>query len=194
MVVWIAQGRNLPRDNPKTYNVQDGTVYAPYDATCAADGYISNPFGRTSPVTVRPDCDAAISVVCTRAVADYQKGREFDMRNIRASFGDTNKCEATMMFSTPKLDKPIDYQSCVGVFQMITVGCMLVQEGSSGSPGQQAGVVNVEYSAQGGDWNTTYPMMKASERFSNDPGFMVGPPGYFGNRSYGVDISGVYSS
>ncbi|KAL9030833.1 MAG: hypothetical protein Q9196_001087 [Gyalolechia fulgens] len=191
MLVWVAQGRNLPRGDPKTYDITGGTVYAPNGQTCAAESSIKNPFGNTDPIAVRPDCDSAIEIVCRATMADYLKARQ--MQNLRASVGVGNKCEATILFSQPKLADPFDYASCVTSFQMITIECMLIQRGSDGSPGQQGGVVNVEYTADGGSWNSTYPMMKASDRFNNKPGYMVGPPAYFGNRSYGVDVSGLYN-
>lgn len=191
MLLWVAQGRNVPRGNdPATYNTNGGTVYAPNHATCVADDSLKTPFRGTGPITVRPDCDGAISRVCTVVAAQYAKGNQ--MNNIRAKSDGNGSCEATILFSQPKLADPVDYDQCVSVFQWITVGCMLPQRGSSGTPGAQGGVVNVEYTAEGGPDNTTYPLMKASDHFNYGPGYMVGPPGYFGGYSYGEDVSGLY--
>ncbi|KAL8941600.1 MAG: hypothetical protein Q9216_002151 [Gyalolechia sp. 2 TL-2023] len=191
MVVWVGQGRNIPRDDPAGFWTTDGVVYAPYHATCADDPSIKNPFGMTSPITVKNDCDTAMSRVCGYAVANFQKNEA--VNDIRAAYGDgPNKCEATLLFPAPRLAEPITYDVCIGVFQSITVGCMLVQPGSVGTPGQQAGLVHVEYTANGGAWNTTYPRMKASNFGNYNPGYMVGPPKYFGNYSYGIDISNTY--
>ncbi|KAL8716597.1 MAG: hypothetical protein Q9225_006087 [Loekoesia sp. 1 TL-2023] len=187
--VWVAQSRHIPRDSPQTSDIPGGTVFAPDWPTCA-DHPAFEPFGKTSAIAVRPDCDTAIDVVCKIAVADYSKGRR--MRNLKASFGTNNSCETHILFSQPKLADPLDYDGCVKSFQSITTQCMLLGDAKYASPGQQAGVVNVIYTQDGGAGYSTYPMMKASNLYNLKPGYMVGPPDYFGGESYGTDVSGTF--
>lgn len=194
--VLVTHARNVPRkdNSPHTANISGGTVFAPNWPTCSDDGAIKNPFGTTAPISVRPDCDSAIDLVCKVAVADYSKGRQ--MRNLKATSGSPNACEVNILFSQPKLADPYDYPTCVAGFQDITTHCMLLgdQNAKYAATAQQAGVANVIYTQDGGGGNSTYPMMKASMIYNLKPGYMAGPPGYFGpgGLSYGTDVTGTF--
>ncbi|KAL8833551.1 MAG: hypothetical protein Q9170_004206 [Blastenia crenularia] len=187
---WVAQARNIARGSPHTSNIPGGTVFAPDWATCANDDSLKQPFGNTASIAVRPDCDAAIDVVCKVAVSDYSKGRQ--MRNLKATSGAGSSCEANILFSQPKLADALDYDSCVKSFQGITTLCLLLGDAPYASPAQQAGVTNVIYTQDGGPGNSTYPKMMASNLYNLKPGYMVGPPNYFGGVSYGTDVTGTY--
>ncbi|KAI4159752.1 MAG: hypothetical protein L6R39_000309 [Caloplaca ligustica] len=193
--VLVAHARSIVRkDAPHTYGIAGGTVFAPNWATCANDPSVQIPFGNTAAITVRPDCDTAIDIVCKVATADYTKGRQ--MRNLKASSGSPNACEVNILFSQPKLADVFSYEICVKGFQDITTQCMLLGEdaGPWAAPAAQAGVTNAVYTQEGGAGNSTYPMMKASTQFNLKPAYMAGPPGYFGpgGISYGLDVSGTY--
>ncbi|KAL9597674.1 MAG: hypothetical protein Q9219_005001 [cf. Caloplaca sp. 3 TL-2023] len=190
--VWLAQGRVVPRDGPHTYEIPGGTIFAPDWATCANDDSVKGPFGSTSALSVRPSCDTVINIVCRVAVDDYSKGRQ--MRNLVASSDGENPCQASILFSQPKLADTFDYEGCVKDFQKITTACMLLGDDNAkyAANAQQAGVMNVEYTAEGGASNTAYPKMKASDRFNYKPGYMVGPPNYFGGVGYGTDVTGTF--
>ncbi|KAI4122807.1 MAG: hypothetical protein LQ338_005598 [Usnochroma carphineum] len=175
--------------------IPGGTVYAPNWATCANDDSIKNPFGSTAPISVRPDCDSAIDTVCKVAESDYTSGRQ--MRNLKAHSGNTDACEVNILFSQPKLADTFDYNTCVQGFFGITTLCMLLGDANAkyAATAQQAGVTNVIYTQDGGAGNSTYPLMKASNLYNLKPGYMAGPPGYFGGPglySYSTDVTGTY--
>ncbi|KAL9014133.1 MAG: hypothetical protein Q9173_001224 [Seirophora scorigena] len=204
--VLVAHARIIPRDGLYV-TTRPGEIIFPNDKPICANDENLNIFGTAAGVTVKNDCDLAISTVCTKAVADFKKGRETEsnMVNTKATAGaGTNPCEAIILFSQPKLRYEYTYDECVAGFQSITVECMVQGQGegswSPGVIGEQAGVRNVIYTTDGKGYNSTYPMIKANNIYDTTPGYLVGPPNFFSQvpgkpgtfYDLGVDASGTY--
>lgn len=203
--VLVAHARVVPRDGLYVVDRPGEKVFPNDKPICANDENL-NIFGTAAGVTVKNDCDLAINTVCTKAVADFTKGRETEssMVNTKATAGaGSNPCEATILFSQPKLRYEYTYEECVANFQSITVECMVQQAEGQWSPGvigEQAGVRNVIYTIDGKGYNSTYPMIKANNIYDTTPGYLVGPPNFFSQvpgkpgtfYDLGVDASGTY--
>ncbi|KAL8655615.1 MAG: hypothetical protein Q9210_000780 [Variospora velana] len=201
--VLVTHARNIRRDDPETVERDGAIFFAPGFATCSDSDYLDF-LGPTDPVQTQNQCDIAIEAVCTRAVADFQKGRDADsavfnstnMEPTSAQIGETNPCEATILYSQPKLSTPLTIEDCIASFQSISIECMLPDEdwNKHASIGNQGGVRNVIYTADGGDVDSRYPMWKANNVYNALPGYMVGPPGWFARGKgykFATDISGT---
>ncbi|KAL8906508.1 MAG: hypothetical protein Q9207_001994 [Kuettlingeria erythrocarpa] len=197
--ILVAHARNLPRGDPDISQYTGGITFPP-QTVCSDNAAIKEPFGPTDTITVQPDCDSAINIVCTYATNDYTSNRQ--MNNVKARAGEANPCEVTIMFSAPKMAQPFDFAQCVSEFQAITTRCSLIGASTAkwAAAAQQAGVKNVIYTADGLGVNSTYPRMKASNVYNHLPGYMVGPPDYFGKTdegrtlSFAMDVTDVYKT
>ncbi|KAL8931035.1 MAG: hypothetical protein Q9208_000137 [Pyrenodesmia sp. 3 TL-2023] len=194
--VLVAHARNIRRDDPDISQFTGGITFPP-QTVCSDNAAIKGPFGPTDPITVQNDCDTAINIVCTYAFNDYQANRQ--MNNIKARAGEGFPCEATILFSQPKMADPFDYASCVANFLDITTKCSLIGASTAkwAAANQQAGVRNVIYTPEGLGVNSTYPRMKASNVYNHFPGYLIGPPDYFGKTkigpvSFAMDVTDVY--
>ena len=67
-------------------------------------------------------------------------------------------------------------------FQSITIECMLVGSGRFAWEGAQAGVKGITYHADGQDSSVSNPIFTATGA-GGSPGYMVGPPSWYGNLS-----------
>lgn len=96
-----------------------------------------------------------------------------------------NTCEAHIRFTQNFLTDELTYDSCINAFQSITVECMKIGSGKYAKEGRQAGVLNMIYDPNGAPGCSGNPIMKSSNSYNLEPGYTVGPPGFFG------DICGV---
>ena len=142
-------------------------------------------------VTVQPLCDNTISTLCALttdpSAAFPSRGLKATATNRRGADG-VGPCEAHLLFGTNN-PRPKDwsYKNCIAKFQKITVECMLIGVGKHAFESQQAGVLGVAYNAEGEDSSVANPRWRAAND-DGSPGFMVGPPGWFGNVSV-MDVS-----
>lgn len=203
--ILVTHARNIRRDDPETVERDGAIFFAPNYATCSDSDYLKT-LGDTEPVQVQNQCDLAIQTVCTRAVADFEKARNTDsavvnstslgMEPSSAQVGETKPCEATILYSQPKLSTPLTLEDCIANFQSISIECMLRDETwtKHAGVGNQGGVRNVIFTPDGGDVDSRYPMWKANNVYNSLPGYMVGPAGWFAMNTgyqFATDISGT---
>ncbi|KAL8974976.1 MAG: hypothetical protein Q9197_000777 [Variospora fuerteventurae] len=200
--ILVTHARNIRRDDPETVERDGAIFFAPNYATCSDSDYLSV-LKETKSVQVQNQCDLAIETVCTRAVADFKKARNADstvvnstnMEPSSAQVGETYPCEATILYSQPKLSTPLILEDCIASFQSITIECMLLEDWTKhASVGNQGGVRNVIFTPGGGDVDSRYPMWKANNVYNSLPGYMVGPAGWFAmdtGYQFATDISGT---
>ncbi|KAI4168223.1 MAG: hypothetical protein LQ343_006551 [Gyalolechia ehrenbergii] len=138
-------------------------------------------------VTVQPYCDNAISTVCN--VAQALAG-SFNLRNYKAvgipPLSGRGACEVNILFFEPRPAFQFNYSTCVEAFQSITIDCMLIGYGKHAGKGHQSGVRGVLYNPEGKDNSSTNPMFSALE--AANPGYIVGPPGAYG-EIYALDLT-----
>lgn len=159
------------------------THFAPNWPTCGNDKTLSGEgpisLSTTKTVNVRPDCDNVINAICNVAVAQAKLGGSY--YGLGYTFG---TCEGHMLFSQVT---PITYEACVSDFQTIPNTCMLMDDPTVknyASVGKQFGVKNIYHNPSYGSdsvWN-------AATDWNRLPGYMMGPPGVFGDVD-GRDIS-----
>ena len=191
--------------------------FAPGWPTCQNDQtlqYINSSF--TPDVTVQPDCDNAIDLVCRAANKQGNSGGFlYDMTSTIGT------CQAHIVLTDydghVSVPSGFTYDSCVQSFQQITTQCMLLDpKGKYASKGQQAGVLNTYYKTGGtnGAWywssdgtGSATPSPGAvvgpqpagvpdqTRRWTtkNTAGYMVGPEGQFGDV-FGCDASKILNS
>ncbi|KAL9001446.1 MAG: hypothetical protein Q9169_000021 [Polycauliona sp. 2 TL-2023] len=193
---------SLGQANPST----EATIYSRDIATCAAnDTKISNTFGETEYVLVQPNCDAAIDAVCRGApllmanISYATYTATASSRQTRPdSDDDPEPCQVHLVgLGTSNLLR-LTYATCVAGFQNITVNCMLLNYGAYAKRGAQAGVKGVQISypspPQGAPEPGDEGFKAPTDVFIRslgllDPGFLVGPPGYFGNVSLPLEYA-----
>lgn len=78
----------------------------------------------------------------------------------------------------------LGHDECVKRFQKITIDCMLVGQGRWAEKGRQAGLMNMMFdpaaAAKGEECKLgVEARLRHAERWNLEPGFMVGPKGYF---------------
>ncbi|KAL6721969.1 hypothetical protein ACLMJK_001074 [Lecanora helva] len=162
------------------------TYFAPNWPTCGNDHTMTDlNMWTTIDVNVRPDCDTVIDSICSAAVKEAS--RPGQMRSLTAKSG---TCQGFILFSQRTLADPLDYDICVGNFQSITKTCMLIGEGKNyASDKHQAGVQNVFHNPKQTP-PSTYTWTAATN-WNLYPGYMMGPPGYFGDISNVIDAGSI---
>ena len=178
----------LALSSPLLPRQQDRISFPTSEETC-----IEDPTGRLHStnlaglpyVTVQPLCDNTISTLCALttdpSAALPSRGLKATATNSQGT--DAGACEAHLLFEASSLrPKDWNYESCIAKFQKITIECMLIGVGKHAFNGQQAGVLGVLYLPTGKDSSVANPRWRAAND-DGSPGFMVGPPGWFGNVS-----------
>ena len=177
---------------------RNSIVQYPRDfATCvSADELLYPYFGSTDFVLVQPNCDIAIDAICAQVPLGVIN-TPYASYVATAGTNDTDPgsddtpdpCQAHLVgLGQYNLLKLVDYDTCVKGFQNITIDCMLLDYGVHAKRGMQAGVKGVQI---------TYPEPAYASRADMeirsigllDPGFLVGPPGYFGNVNLDVEVA-----
>ncbi|KAL8938058.1 MAG: hypothetical protein Q9211_003389 [Gyalolechia sp. 1 TL-2023] len=157
-------------------------IYPSGHATCV------NSSAQLDDVTVKPYCDNAVSTVCNTAVealAGSANLSNFKATGIPPPRG-RGACEVNLLFSEPRPTFRFNYSACVEAFQSITIDCMLIGYGKHAGKGHQSGVRGVLYNPEGDDNSSTNPMFSALDATS--PGYIVGPPGSYG-EIFAVDLT-----
>ncbi|KAL9009375.1 MAG: hypothetical protein Q9173_005590 [Seirophora scorigena] len=120
-------------------------------------------------VMVQPNCDMAISTLCSRVNASIASSDA--LINLRA-VGDIGfgPCEAQILFRDFEPGPSgYDYDDCVKAFQSITIDCMLISVGKEAAPGKQGGVRAVAFD----------PAENFTAALTTSPGYLVAQPDYF---------------
>ncbi|KAL8898658.1 MAG: hypothetical protein Q9192_001960 [Flavoplaca navasiana] len=175
------------------------TTQYPRDvATCvSADDRLYPYFGDTGFVLVQPNCDVAIDALCAQVplgIIDLPYASfvaTAGTNDTDPTSDDTpDTCQAHLVgLGENNLLKLADYDTCVRGFQNITIDCMLLDYGEHAKRGMQAGVkgVQIEFPDPA---NASLPDdVKIRSIGLLDPGFLVGPPGYFGNVSLDEEVA-----
>ena len=167
-------------------------------ATCVnGDDRLFPFFGYADFVLVQPNCDVAIDALCAQVplgVIDTPYATfvaTAGTNDTDPTSDDTpDPCQAHLVgLGENNLLKLADYDTCVQGFQNITIDCMLLNYGAHAIKGMQAGVkgVQIEFPDPA---NASLPDdIKIRSIGLLDPGFLVGPPGYFGNVSLDVELA-----
>ncbi|KAL8904472.1 MAG: hypothetical protein Q9207_003236 [Kuettlingeria erythrocarpa] len=122
-------------------------------------------------VIVQPLCDTAIEVICNVTVDLNANSSSLDRYRAVGEYG-LGSCEAQIIFPEPRPTFAWDIDTCVKAFQKITINCMLLRRRwSAKEPGQQAGLLGIAFDDQLG----------FSALDATGPGYMVGPPAYYGD-------------
>lgn len=165
------------------------------NSTCVSENaQLYDTFGKTASVKVQPNCDIAINALCSLAPLKdppmvYATYTAIGPNN---SADDPEACQAHLVGLGRSNLLEFDYASCVQGFQNITIDCMLLNYGRGAKKGLQAGVrgVLIEFpplpanGSKAGEKGFVAPKnVSIHPNPILDPGFLVGPPGYFGNVS-----------
>ncbi|CAO1603320.1 hypothetical protein XANCAGTX0491_006908 [Xanthoria calcicola] len=178
--------------------------FARENSTCVSENQqLYDTFGDTATVKVQPNCDVAINALCSLAPLKdppmvYATYTAIGPNN---TADDPDACQAYLVGLGRSNLLEYNYDTCVQGFQNITIDCMLVGYGNRARRRRQAGVrgVLIEFpplpanGSKPGDAGFVAPRnVSIHPNPLLDPGFLVGPPGYFGDVSAiitgGLDI------
>ncbi|KAL8925647.1 MAG: hypothetical protein Q9172_002151 [Xanthocarpia lactea] len=161
-------------------------IYSREEATCvSSNNTVFDIFGYTPTVNVQPNCDNAINAVCS--LFSIQAETNYATYTATApNSNDPEACQVHLVGYGNANNLPTNYTSCVEGFQSITINCMLLGYGKYAEEKLQAGVrgvyieppQNVPKAGEEGFVTPTNVTITAPGLLS--PGFLVGPPGYFG--------------
>lgn len=165
------------------------TFYSRTNSTCVKDDtlILLDSFHETyGIIKVQPNCDDAINAVCSQAlIAPPQNKATYTATAPNPS--DPEACQVHLVGLGTANKLPTTYETCVEGFQSITIDCMLLGYGRSAEKGVQAGVrgvyVSSELPAVSGPGYLTAKNISITADSLQGPGFLVGPPGYFGDVS-----------
>ncbi|KAL6719361.1 hypothetical protein ACLMJK_003600 [Lecanora helva] len=175
-----------PSPDPHTEIVQNnykGTVieFAQQWPTCSNDKtflYTKGEDRTTATVNTQPDCDQVIDNICKAVVRAQAPGRTVDSIKAYDSISSTvNSCQGFIMFSQLDDMQGLTYDGCASMGTSVSQTCLLMGGKSSNnyaSEGRQAGVQNVH-------WTSTSAPYWFYDYRDNEPGFLLGPPEYFGS-------------
>ncbi|KAL8909857.1 MAG: hypothetical protein Q9171_004844 [Xanthocarpia ochracea] len=157
--------------------------YSREEETCvSSNDTLFNIFGYTPTVNVQPNCDNAIHAVCS--LFSIQAPKNYATYTATApNSDDPEACQVHLVGYGLTNNLPINYTSCVEGFQSITIDCMLLNYGKYAIENLQAGVRGVyiepPQNVSNGFLTPTDVTITAPGLLS--PGFLVGPPAYFGD-------------
>ena len=160
--------------------------YSREESTCvSSNDALFDIFGYTPAVNVQPNCDNAIHAVCSLFSIQPQKNYATYTAAAPVST-DPEACQVHLVGFGTSNNLPLNYTSCVEGFQSITIECMLLGVGKYAEETLQAGVrgvyieppQNVPKAGEDGFVTPTDVSITGNGLLS--PGFLVGPPGYFG--------------
>ncbi|KAI4281559.1 MAG: hypothetical protein L6R38_003606 [Xanthoria sp. 2 TBL-2021] len=165
------------------------------NSTCVSESApLYDTFGKTASVKVQPNCDIAINALCSLAPLKdppmvYATYTAIGPNN---SAADPEACQAHLVGLGKSNLLEFNYATCIQGFQNITIDCMLLNYGKRAKKGMQAGVrgVLIEFpplpangSKVGEEGFLPPKNVSIHPNPILDPGFLVGPPGYFGDVS-----------